>query len=267
MLIHEEYVQILADLGLTHTEAKVYITLLFLKPATANRIHMESNVARQDVYRVLSELEEKDLIEKIIAKPTKFRPVPPNEAIQILLKKRKEKNKQMGKQAKRLFKNFNYAYAETMPLNGFSRFILLSKSETNPLGHTDKLGRSVDCAKESVMSLITFPLFMKAKYMDEQIWKKAVNRGVKFRFIISRGSNVKGELSLDPVLKNNDCFEVRWISGVVPATVLLVDDREAFCRTGVEIEDPVLWSSAARFVAMIKDYLETKWKSLENNQV
>ncbi len=50
MVIPEEYVETLAELGLTHTEAKVYMALLSLKTAAANNIHKESNVARQDVY-------------------------------------------------------------------------------------------------------------------------------------------------------------------------------------------------------------------------
>jgi sugar-specific transcriptional regulator TrmB len=267
MHIPEEYVQVLADLGLTHTEAKVYIVLLCLERATANRIHLESNVARQDVYRVLSDLEERDLIEKIIAKPTKFIPLPPSEAISILLKKRKDRNKQLGNRAKQLFRNFKHACVETLPLSEATRFILLSKSETNPLGHIDKPGKSVGSAQNSVMGLITFPLFMKVKYKDEHVWKKSVKRGVKFRFMISGRSNAKRTLSFDPILKNSNCFKVRWLSEAVPATVLLIDDKEAFCRTGVKIDNPVLWSSASSFVAMIKDYLETKWKSLENNQL
>jgi sugar-specific transcriptional regulator TrmB len=267
MIIPEKYIEVLADLGLTHTEAKVYITLLCLKCATASKLHKESNVARQDVYQVVSELQEKELIEKVIAKPTKFMPIPSKDAISILFQRRKDKNLQRRKKANQMFRNFIENCPLTKSFDESLRFVLLPKSETDPTGHIDKLGKAVDKAQKSVMAMITFPLFMKAKYVDEQIWKKAVNRGVKSRFMISRGSNVKGELSLDPVLKNNDYFEVKWISGVVPATVLLVDDREAFCRTGVKIKDPVLWSSSARFVAMIKDYLEAKWNSLENNRL
>jgi hypothetical protein len=68
--------------------------------------------------------------------------------------------------------------------------------------------------------------------------------------------------TLGTALKDSDCFEIR-ISGAIPATVLLIDDGRAFCRTGVKIDNLLLWSSAPSFVAMIKDYLETKWESLE----
>jgi sugar-specific transcriptional regulator TrmB len=263
MIIPEEYIEVLADLGLTHTEAKVYITLLCLKRATANKLHRESNVARQDVYQVLSELQEKELIEKVIAKPTKFTPIPPNDAISILFQRKKDKDLQRREKAKQMFRNFIETCPVTKPFEESLRFVLLSKSETDPTGHIDKLGKTMDKAKKSATGVITFPLFRKVKQMDEDIWKRAVGRGVKIRFMIGKQSDGNLDLALDPVLAKSDCFEVRWTSSVVPATVLLIDDREAFCRTGVEIDNPVLWSSAPSFVAMIKDYLETKWKSLE----
>jgi sugar-specific transcriptional regulator TrmB len=263
MLIPEEYIEVLADLGLTHNEAKVYLALLCLQSSTASRLHKETNIARQDVYRVLSELREKELIEKVIARPTKFKPIPSKETISILLQRRKEKNLQLRKKANRLFRNF----IETCTVKPFfdeaSQFILLSRSEADPKGHIDKLGKTLDKAKKSATGVITFPFFMKVKQMDEDIWKRAVRRGVKIRFMIDKQSDGNLDLALDPVLAKSDCFEVRWTSSVVPATVLLIDDRESFCRTGVKIDNPVLWSSAPGFVAMIKDYLETKWKSLE----
>jgi sugar-specific transcriptional regulator TrmB len=97
MLIPEEYIEILAELGLTHTEAKIYMNLLCLKRATANNIHRKSNVARQEVYRILSDLQEKGLVEKVIDKPTKFKPIPASDAISILLQRRNEQNRQLGK--------------------------------------------------------------------------------------------------------------------------------------------------------------------------
>jgi sugar-specific transcriptional regulator TrmB len=267
MINQEEYVQVLAELGLTHLQAKVYIILLCLGTATARNIQRQSNIARQDVYRILSDLKERDLIEKVIARPTKFRSIPANEAISILLQRKTERNRQLREKAIQTFRNFNNNCIETTLLEGDSQFILLSKSKTNPTAHIDKLGKTVDNAQTSVMCQTTFQLFMKVKYMDERIWKKAVNRGVKFRWIIERKhENEKLELTLDPVLKNADYFEIRWDSTCPPACVLLVDEKEAFCRIGLDIESPVLWSIAPCFVAMIKDYLETKWRSLENSQ-
>jgi sugar-specific transcriptional regulator TrmB len=263
----EEPVEALVELGLTHLQAKVYVALLCLETATAKDIHKSSNIARPDVYRMLSELEEKDLVERVISKPTKFRPIPSNDAVAILLRKRNERNHQLQKKAilalSKLQNNGNVAQS----LLENPQFILLSKSETNPAAHIDRLGEAVANAQKSVMCLTSFQLFMKAKYRDEQNWKKAVERGVKFKFIISGASeNQQIKHSLDPVLRNNENFEIRLNTKPPSACVLLVDDKESFCRIGLTLESPVLLSLSPHYVAMMKDYFETKWKSLEDNQ-
>jgi sugar-specific transcriptional regulator TrmB len=263
MPVYEERVQVLIDLGLTYMQAKVYIALLHLKNATARNIQKLSKLARQDVYPVLSDLREKGLVEKIIAKPAKFRPVPPDKAISILIQKRNETNRQLEQIAAQEFSNFEEECVEASPLDGVSKFVMLSKSETNPMRHIDKLGKAVDNAEKTVMCSTILPLFIKVKSMDEQVWKKAVKRGVKFKFIIGRKPNEKSELNLDPVLKNSENFEIRWTPTVIPSCVLLVDEREAFCRMGRDVDCPVLWSAAPSFVALIKDYFENTWKLLE----
>jgi sugar-specific transcriptional regulator TrmB len=265
MPIHEECVQVLVDLGLTHLQAKVYVALLSLKNATARSVQTFSSVARQDVYPVLSELEEKGLVEKVVAKPARFRSIPIKDAISVLTQKRDEQTHQLRNKAIRQFRNFEIDCVVTPLLKGAFQFVLLSKSETNPTAHVDRLGKAVANAQKNVMCSTTLPLFMNIKFNDEHVWKKAVERGVKFKYIIGRRSNEKSELNLDPVLENADNFEVRWTSTVLPACVLLVDDKEAFCRIGSDVECPVLWSAAPSFVALIKDYFENKWKLLEHN--
>jgi sugar-specific transcriptional regulator TrmB len=178
MLIPEDSIEILVELGLTHTEAKAYVSLLCLNTATARNLHTVSNIARQNIYQLLSDLEEKGLIEKVIAKPAKFKPIPADKAISILLQRKKEQYRQLGKKAINHFRNFEIGCAKTEFLDKNAQFLLLSKSETSPLGPIDKLGKAAGNAKKNVVSLITFPIFMKVQLMDENIWKKAVRRGV-----------------------------------------------------------------------------------------
>ena len=263
MLIPKEHIENLAELGLTQTEAKVYVTLLCLKRATAKSVHEESNIARQEVYRLLSDLAKKGLIKKIIGKPTEFMPIPANDAISVLLQRKKEKIRQLGENAIQQFKNFEIDSTETLPQNSDAQFLLLSKNETNPMGHINKIGRATSTAKRSVICLTTLPILIKIKAKTAQIWKDAVKRGVKFKFMIGRNSTEKMELDLDPVLKNNDHFTIRWTHEILPACLILIDEKEAFYRTGCDLECPVLWSASPSFVALIDDYLNMKWQSME----
>ena len=220
-------------------------------------------MARQEVYRVLSDLEEKGLIEKTIARPSMFKPISAQEAVAILFQDRRKHSEQLRKKAIKQFSNFAMNRVEAPPLNSNAQFFMLSKSETDPTGPIDRIGRAIEEAQKSVMCSVTFSVFTKVKLIDEHIWKKAATRGVRFRFIIGRGVNADENFTLDPTLENDDRFEVRWTNNVVPATVLLIDEREVFCRTGRGLECPVLWSRNSFFIAVIRDYFEMKWKSLK----
>jgi sugar-specific transcriptional regulator TrmB len=266
-LLQEEFIEVLVELGLTHLQAKVYLALAQLKSATAKEIHAYSNVARQDVYRVLSELEEKDLIERVITKPTRFRPVPPKDTISILLQRKNEKTRQLQKKAIQALKKIKNTNVEPSFLDSSSQFILLSESETNVTTHINRVEEAVDNAKTSIMSLIPFQSFMQIKYEAEQVWKKAAKRGVKLRFIIDSASEIdRNKLNLDPALRNTDSFRIKWTDTPVSYQLILVDEREVFFRMKPDLKSPVLMSTNPNFAAMIKDYFETKWKSLKDNQ-
>lgn len=266
-LFQEGFIEVLVELGLTHLQAKAYLALAQLKSATAREIHAYSNIARQDVYRVLSELEEKDLIEKVISKPIRFRPVPPNDTISILLQRRNEECRQLQKKATQALKKIENTNLDPSFLDISSQFILLSESETNVRTHTNKLEEAVNKAKTSIMSLTPFQSFMRIKYEAENVWKEATKRGVKLRFIIDGASEIdRNKLNLDPVLTNTDDFRIIWTNTPSIASLLLIDDKAAFFRVRPDLRSPVLLSTNPSFVAMIKDYFEAKWNSLKDNQ-
>ena len=58
----------LTELSLSTTQAKIYLALVKTKSQTAQAISTLSSVSRPDVYRVLNQLQNLGLVEKIIAK-------------------------------------------------------------------------------------------------------------------------------------------------------------------------------------------------------
>lgn len=73
-----ENYQTFVNLGLTYLQAKVYVTLLRLGDvgAEVRKIASASVIARQDVYRILPALQKMGLVEKVVAIPTIYRPIP-----------------------------------------------------------------------------------------------------------------------------------------------------------------------------------------------
>jgi sugar-specific transcriptional regulator TrmB len=82
-----ELINALKELGLTEYEAKIYITLTRLNSGNVSEITRESDVPRPKIYETLNELEKKDLVEVQYGKPRRYRPTPPEVAVDKLAQK------------------------------------------------------------------------------------------------------------------------------------------------------------------------------------
>jgi len=90
-MIQDEHIQALMGFGLTLLQAKIYLNLVKLEKADVKTLSKASNVARQDIYRIMLTLQKLGLTEKIIAKPTMYKATPIKEGLSILLQNKKRK--------------------------------------------------------------------------------------------------------------------------------------------------------------------------------
>jgi len=104
--LRDEDVQALTSIGLTVLQAKVYLTLVKLGKATIKTISKTAEVARQDIYRVTSELHKLGLVEKVIAAPNEFKAIPLTEGISILLQRMHEERAESHKKIKKLMRRY-----------------------------------------------------------------------------------------------------------------------------------------------------------------
>ncbi|MCW4044532.1 MAG: hypothetical protein NWE94_03330, partial [Candidatus Bathyarchaeota archaeon] len=146
--------------------------------------------------------------------------------------------------------------SKNAPREEESKFVLV------PGVHVHKIRNAVDGAQASVLCFTSIDMFRKVRFITEDVWKRGVSRGVKFRFIIGKPHEERAVLQLDPILKNNECFQIKWTRTLMPC-VILIDGKEVFLRTELNLDAPVLWSNNACIIAMIQGYFETKWKMLK----
>jgi sugar-specific transcriptional regulator TrmB len=88
----DESIKVLGDLGLSGTLARTYQALLGLGESTVRELANVSKVARPDSYRALIALYEQGLVEKIVAVPTRFKPLSLIDAVNILVQRRTREN-------------------------------------------------------------------------------------------------------------------------------------------------------------------------------
>jgi sugar-specific transcriptional regulator TrmB len=249
----EESLQLMTSLGLTVLEAKVYLALAKIGKASAKTISKASRVSQPDVYRVLSKLENHGLIEREVAIPNQFRATTMDEGLALLLQRRDNQSAMLHKKATELLQDFKEQ--EKTALQETPRFVLV------PAAAAYKIRNAVDNAQTGVLCFTSLDMFRKVRFITEDVWKRCVKRRVKFQFIIGNPQGEKVILKLDPVLRNNDCFEIKWTRTSMPC-VILIDGKEVFLRTEMNLEAPVLWSNNPVIVAMIQEHFETKWRIL-----
>ena len=105
MASKDEATQLLIVLGLTLSQARIYLTLSHSGACTVKTISKFSQVAREHVYEVMPQLQDLGLVEKIIGTPSKFNATPIQEGLHTLFQRRTRKTREMQKQKMELIKS------------------------------------------------------------------------------------------------------------------------------------------------------------------
>ena len=108
MASHVEIVQVLTQLGLTLSQARVYLALALSGTSTAKTISRVSGVAREHVYETMPQLQDLGLVAKVISVPSKFRPISMQEGFSILLERRTGEASELWAKTRELIKNCKY---------------------------------------------------------------------------------------------------------------------------------------------------------------
>ena len=206
MAIQEEDIRILMRLGLTSSQAKVYLALLRLGQATGKALSQHSKVARQEVYRVLAELQEKGLVEKIIAAPTEFKPIPIEDCLSILIKRKEKKISEIKIEATKLLQQFKENKENTIQ-EYEPQFILVPEKEA----YLRRFINAIENTQTSCCMILHWNCFRYGMIEDTELWKKTVEKGVKIRFIVYKSKDEKAVSRIAQTLKNMGSFKVKYI--------------------------------------------------------
>jgi sugar-specific transcriptional regulator TrmB len=247
---------VLVDLGLSLTQAKIYLSLIHLGRAKVGDIYKKSGVARQDIYRVLEKLLEFGLIEKIVCSPVEYVPLPLTEGISMLVNRKKTEFEKIA------------IKAEKIKEQGFI---------TNSLEHEGISGEIIATMEKDVLNSKTRRTFMNAEQTVEYVCKwnafiagsmavidesrRAARRGIKGRTVVE---SPKYSLTIpNPIQKfmREQILELRIIGSVPFFFLGIIDKREIIftpspCRNMQAI---TYWSRDKGFAELANSYFETIW--------
>jgi sugar-specific transcriptional regulator TrmB len=252
----------LTKLGLTPSQVKLYLAVLRLGQADGKAIAKHSGVARQEVYRVIGELEEKGLIEKVITKPFEFRGVPIQDGLSSLLTQKAKEYELAKKKTISLIKRFQTEKKEIAP-----NYILTLIPKREAL--IRKLVNEFNIAQKSVDIVTTVQTFMQATDFFAVI-KEAIKRRVKLRVITEKPCNQQSYFkSLKGLLESG--LETKYLPKNPKVDMAIFDQKGAIvglCSAASLSDSTYMWTNHPSLLAIYQDHYDTVWRNalLCNNE-
>ncbi len=261
MLQKDEAIEILMDLGLTVLQAKTYLALTALEKAEAKKISEISNVARQDIYRIMPTLEKLGLVEKVIGTPTLYKATPLNEGSVMLLQKRTQEHTALQEKIKLLSNNDDKERnSDAIAHEATTQFIITSERNL----FIKKMEKATSEVQLSENAIVPAEGVKKMFFYQFQYLKRAMSQGAKIRIITER-SEGKSTIN-EQALKKNPLFELKYSPAPIPVVMIIFDNKEV----NIHIAErdtivPSLWTNNSNIVKLAENYFENMWNNAQIN--
>ncbi len=255
----DEHISTLIELGLSPSQAKIYITLAKSNILNAHSIHTLSGIPRPDVYRILEELEQTGLVEKIISHPETFHPIPIEECLSSLLQKRIDKTQRLQKEALELTRTLQ-GKTELQESSEKLGFILIKGKEAAYA----KAEKMIKISQESICLLMLTRGVLAWLSNSLPTLQEALARNVDCKMIIPKP---KEEL-WEPLksLGKYPNFSLKLILKQ-PKTTFSIWDRKTVIISTSTIDKPtlapILWSDNESMINLCKENFESLWLKAE----
>jgi sugar-specific transcriptional regulator TrmB len=258
-------VQTLIDLGLTVSQARVYLTLVKSGPLKIAPISELSKVARPDIYRTLAKLHQLGLVEKIIETPLHFGAIPMEKSIASLLDRKTTEYRRLKTHTKQLLRMFKGKEQCEVFQTDAHQFILIPPRKTI----ITRIREGIEEAQRSIDLVLSWKRFSFGitSAFTESV-ENALAKGVKFRFIVETPPKRNIGANVLQFSKKSPACQVRFFPNR-PKTVLgIYDEKEIFVvvdPTTSLPDSPALWSNSQSLITIAQDYFDILWiTALEN---
>jgi sugar-specific transcriptional regulator TrmB len=252
-------IETLTKLGLNGVQARAYLTLLRIGPSKAKEVAKASNIARPDIYRTISKLQELSLVEKIITTPARFKAVPIAEAMTMLFRRKERENSKIRKNAA----NMVARYKENGDPTAASRtendqFILIPKKEPIVV-NTKSLAETT---QETICYVIPLKKLLPLMINYSEIFHNAIERKVKIMIITEKPENEEHLMKRINELNKSSNFELRMVTSPITVHFGIFDNQKILLSTSAKSqfsEAPAIFSNNPDIIDLATNYFETEW--------
>ena len=257
-LLKDTDVRFLEKIGLTRSQANLYLALVIIGNSDALTISRQTKTPRTETYRLLDELEEIGLVEKQLGVPNFYEATPVRLGIESLLIKKYEEYQQDRREVDKFLAGYEKSEKKQ---DANQPKITVSKGK-------QKLISVLKYGMDNVLSSVDFVTPMKRwlniyENCQDNI-KKSLERGVTYRGLLETSDNVNHDLDNIPALQQRTHLELRMVRTICGKNYVVFDKREAAFNYSPEKslnETVTLWTNHPILVAILKEHYETLWRN------
>ncbi len=249
----------LVDFGLTKTQAKIYVTLVSLGVASASEVAALSKIRREEVYRIIPELEKRGIISRKLQTPRKFAVANPETAIEILTKTKLEAMRdEIDKVERKRTEIVSKLKAIELPVEQNATSIEVISQRNQAYARLTEIAQNASKYLDIAAKLENLILVYsnRPKNVTDRIIKK-----VKMRIITeSHGYEGLAKELVTASEANGNSVELRFVERL-PFSLIIADDTEAMWGEGQPTTEdfPVFWANDPTQIAILKMSFENLW--------
>jgi predicted transcriptional regulator len=255
----DEYTETLMHFGLSHVQALTYLTLVKLKKSDARTIAKLSNVARQDIYRVMPSLQKLGLVQKIIGVPTMYRATPIENATSVLLENKRDEYDKLVIRTDELIQSFRNSGVGSLDQDDETQFVLISEYSTLLKQH-ETLTKACECTLDLMLPLVRYS--RKGEREWSQVNEALEQRPqIKVRLITQEPNDQKSFFKFWSPLVKNESFQIKYVNKPIAVFMHVFDNKQLLMSVGKNGFLPSLWCNNPTIIELATFYFNKEWNA------
>ncbi|MGD6853158.1 MAG: TrmB family transcriptional regulator [Candidatus Bathyarchaeia archaeon] len=255
-----EGLEVLVGLGLSGRQARIYLALVRVGDAKARALSSFTRIDRQEVYRILLELERLGLVRRHLSVPTRFSALPIAQGTGLLIERRLAELNLLTKQAMKLTKKLKQNIPPNLTQCALSFGVV---SETKG-GNTYRA--AIEGAQHRVQVVVGWVQFRELCFRFEAELSEAVKRGVMVEILTEKPPVHCLPDWVKAALVTHPNFKLKTTTEPPTATMVVSDGTQAvvaFNPNSRLTKEPKLWTEHPALVAACQSLFWDKWDRCE----
>ena len=254
-----EGVGVLAGLGLSERQARVYLALLKAGGGGARVVAGLAGVPRQEAYGLLSELRQLGLARQNLTAPVSYNATPFVEGVRLLLEQKTAELTTITAKANQLTGNPAQTQLAIAPITPKPCFGEISDGE-----HGKRFQAAIEQANVSVWVVSSWVRFKQFSVRFETQLRAALKRDVLLWFVVEKPPSHRLPNWISPELPRYK-FELKTTPNPPDAAIAIFDGKQAAIAFDQNV--PVttgmdLWTTHPALVAVCQGYFHRVWGSI-----